>query len=121
MLSLRNSDATFSYKQIDLPKLKELLNSVSCKETCPAPSLDKKAFLAHQFLVDNTFISDTKAIVSFGSGKSQHTWEDFQETINEVINPLILAPKMQIFMVEDSEHPGKKEKLPVMFGEEFVR
>ena len=116
MISLRNSDTTFSHKQIDLTKFKELLNNA-----CPDPSLDKKGFLAYQFLVDNTFISDTKAIVSFGSGRSQHTWEDFQETINEVINPLMLAPKVQIFTVEDLEHPGKREKLPVVFGEEFVR
>lgn len=122
ILKFGRSIVTFNSYQIDIPKFKELLAKGSLElEYLAADEQDKTSKLVQNFLLDNTYIGDDEIIVSFNSGKSRHTWENFTEVVNKIINPMILAPKSHLFEAKEENEKGKMIRFVVTFGEEFKR
>lgn len=121
-ISLSNESVFFKKDEIDLLKLKEVLDATPhTLAECEVLDKTDKGWRAFcwWFLKDNTHIAlgDTGAVIKFGEGRSSHTWRDFRGIVNHVIKPLMLKNKVHVFQVEDEGFPGWGD-LPIIFGQD---
>lgn len=113
-ISLRNNEVFFSKEEINLPKLKALLDSVP-DDYKEASDKGGDIETAWWFLSKNTVLDDNGAIITFGEGNSTHTWRDFRGLVNSVLKPLMLKEKTHTFRAHDEGFPGWGS-LIVIFG-----
>ncbi len=115
-ITLRNNEVFFSKEEIDMVKLRALLDSVP-KEYDKARSIGGDIETAWWYLSENTVLDDNGAIITFGEGNSSHTWRDFRGLINSVLKPLMLKEKTHTFRAHDDGFPGWGS-LIVVFGKD---
>lgn len=115
-IDLRNNEVYFSKDEIDLPKLKALVDSVP-QTYDEASKIGGDTEFVWWFLASNTIMDDNGAFINFGAGESTHTWRDFRSLINRILKPLMLKEKTHTFQANDEGFPGWGS-LIVVFGKE---
>jgi len=65
---------TFRADEIDIPRLRDFLNSL--KKYTKSPD-DMRDYVGWWFLEKNTTILDDSVEIDLGGGRSSHTWRDF--------------------------------------------
>ena len=121
-VSLRNHKVFFSKDEIDIAKLKALMDSVP--ETLKQAELLDKEDNGNRvdtfwFLDGNVFNLGEGVLIEFGNGRSSHTWKDFLRLVNVIINPLMIKEKSHSFKAK-SEGFTSWGNLVVVFGKENV-
>lgn len=98
-IDLRDNVVRFTSADIDIDALFVLLGRVS--DTRPSDAqVEENA--AWWYLKTCTVLKgDGSVHISFGEGRSTHTWRDFEHLINFVINPLMKRHKSHTFLVKE--------------------
>lgn len=111
-----NNVVRFNAFDISIMRMRSLLRD--CPREIPDCEKDPINFAVWYYLKTCTVVDDTGVTISFGAGRSCHTWRDFRYLVNYVLRPIMLRKKEHVFIAEDPGYPGKF-RLPVVFGEEM--
>lgn len=90
-IHILRGDLRLKASHIDLPKLQALLNSVKGLEKAPTGEDDEttRRYYAWWFLDGCTaIVANYTCIISFGNGRSIHTYRDFKGLVQSVLSHL---------------------------------